>query len=173
MIKKRVLNKSLTEPQILLDLYQRSLTKTCRHSQCRDCSFYKGSSLCDVTNLQKGQFIRVINSYLSEYMKETNIENLDKEILKDLEDNKIHNRRLFESLLEKRKTYTDERLDFLDNYFIKTKTGCEGSTFPNCDNCQFRSETSGCSIGGVFKNRYFLMVWLALQIKKRKSLTKV
>lgn len=172
MIKKRVLNKSLTEPQILLDLYQRSLTKTCRHSQCRDCSFHKGGSLCDVTNLQKGQFIRVINSYLSEYMKETNIENLDREILKDLEDNKIHNGRLFEALLEKRKTYTDERLDFLDNYFIKTKTGCERSVF-SCEACPFRSEASDCSIGSVFKNRYFLMVWLALQIKKRKSLTKV
>ena len=172
MIKKRVLNKSLTEPQILLDLYQRSLTKTCRHSKCRDCSFYKEGSSCDVTNLQKGQFIRVINSYLSEYMKETNIENLDKEILKDLEDNKIHNRRLFEALLEKRKTYTDERLDFLDNYFIKTNTGCQSDVFQTCDTCPFDLDC-GCSIGIVFKNRYFLMVWLALQIKKRKSLTKV
>ncbi len=172
MLKKRVLNKSLTEPQILLDLYQRSLTKTCRHSQCRDCSFHKGSSLCDVGNLQKGQFIRVINSYLSEYMKETNIENLDKETLKDLEDDKIHNRRLFEAFLEKRKTYTDERLDFLDNYFIKTNTGCERRVL-SCETCPFHSEVSGCSIRNVFKNRYFLMVWLALQIKKRKSLTKV
>ena len=172
MIKKRVLNKSLTEPQILLDLYQRSLTKTCRHSQCRDCSFYKEGSSCDVTNLQKGQFVRVVNSYLSEYMKETNIENLNKEILKDLEDNKIHNRHSFEALLEKRKTYTDERLDFLDNYFIKTNTGCERSVL-TCETCPFHSEVSGCSIGSVFKNRYFLMVWLALQIKKRKSLTKV
>ena len=172
MIKKRVLNKSLTEPQILLDLYQRSLIKTCRHSKCRDCSFFKEGSSCDIINLPKGQFIRVINSYLAEYMKETNIENLDKEILKDLEDSKIHNRHLFEALLEKRKTYTDERLDFLDNYFIKTNTGCERSVL-SCETCPFYSEVSGCSIGSVFKNRYFLMIWLALQIKKRKSLTKV
>ncbi len=172
MIKKRVLNKSLTEPQILLDLHQRSLTKTCRHSQCRDCSFFKEGSSCDVINLPKGQFIRVINSYLAEYMKETNIENLDKEILKDLEDNKVNSRHLFEALLEKRKTYTDERLDFLDNYFIKTNTGCQSDVFQTCDTCPFDLDC-GCSIGIVFKNRYFLMVWLALQIKKRKSLTKV
>ena len=105
-------------------------------------------------------------------MKETKIENLDKEILKDLEENKIHSRRLFEALLEKRKTYTDERLDFLDNYFIKTNTGCQSDVFQTCDTCPFDLDC-GCSIGIVFKNRYFLMVWLALQIKKRKSLTKV